>query len=148
MTSCFIHLFPSWLALTLRWWPIDTLRGGDGTSEPECTSGINSTDVWVSICLYLVWQVLYYIKTEHHEKVSFQRATVHSGSGSVARGSCGCLITALRAIRHWLEEAISVMAQSVLAWISQILQSANMMSPLGLYLCLEFLVAPSSATVL
>lgn len=69
MTSCFIHLFPGWLCLTLRWWPIDTLRGGDGTSEPECTSGINLADVLVSLCLYLVWQVLYYIKTEFHEKV-------------------------------------------------------------------------------
>lgn len=69
MTSCFIHLFPSWLSLTLRWCPLDTLRGGDEGAVPECTAGMNMGDMATSIFLYLVWQLLYYIKTEHHERV-------------------------------------------------------------------------------
>lgn len=71
MTSCFIHLFPSWLALTLRWCPRDPWRGGTIGVEPECTEGIDGGDVAMAIGLYLLWQVLYYIKTEYSEKVLY-----------------------------------------------------------------------------
>lgn len=69
MTSCFIHLFPSWLALTLRWCPRDPWRGGTVGAGLECAEGVNGGDVGMAIFVYLLWQVLYYIKTEHHEKV-------------------------------------------------------------------------------
>ena len=70
MTSCFIHLFPSWLALTLRWYPLDPMRGGvPGATEPECQDGIDKEDVGTAMALYLLWQVLYYIKTEVADKV-------------------------------------------------------------------------------
>lgn len=69
MTSCYIHLFPGWLSLTLRWCPLDTLRGGEEGAEPECTAGVDAGDVMTSIALYVVWQALYYLKTELYDKV-------------------------------------------------------------------------------
>ncbi|CAM9784705.1 unnamed protein product, partial [Sphacelaria rigidula] len=68
MTSCYIHLFPGWLSLTLRWCPLDTLRGGEEGAEPECTAGVDAGDVMTSIALYVVWQALYYLKTELYDK--------------------------------------------------------------------------------
>lgn len=70
MTSCFIHLFPSWLALTLRWCPLDPWRGGTPSAEPECSEGINLGDMGLALFLYLLWQLLYYIKTEYQDRVS------------------------------------------------------------------------------
>lgn len=69
MTSCFIHLFPSWLALTLRWYPLDPMRGGVAGAEPECQDGIDMEDVGMTMGLYVLWQVLYYFKTEVADKV-------------------------------------------------------------------------------
>lgn len=68
MTSCFIHLFPSWLALTLRWCPLDPMRGGTPGAEPECQEGFNAGDVGMATVVYLLWQVLYFIKTEVADK--------------------------------------------------------------------------------
>lgn len=69
MTSCFIHLFPSWLAITMRWYPLDPMRGGTVGAEPECQAGIDMDDVVFSTGLYLLWQLLYYLKTEIVDKV-------------------------------------------------------------------------------
>lgn len=74
MTSCFIHLFPSWLALTLRWYPLDPMRGGVPGAEPECQDGMDKEDVGTAMGLYLLWQVLYYLKTEVADKVRFDRS--------------------------------------------------------------------------
>ncbi|CAB1111367.1 unnamed protein product [Ectocarpus sp. CCAP 1310/34] len=68
MTSCFIHLFPSWLALTLRWYPLDPMRGGTAGAEPECQDGIDMRDVGTAMAMYLAWQVLYFFKTEIADK--------------------------------------------------------------------------------
>lgn len=69
MTSCFIHLFPSWLALTLRWYPLDPMRGGTAGAEPECQDGMDMGDVGTAMAMYLAWQVLYFFKTEVADKV-------------------------------------------------------------------------------
>eukprot|EP00752_Nemacystus_decipiens_P006459 g5817.t1 len=68
MTSCFVHLFPSWLSLTLRWYPVDPMLGGAPGAEPECQDGIDKEDLGLAMALYLLWQALYYVKTEVFDK--------------------------------------------------------------------------------
>lgn len=87
MTSCFIHLFPSWLAITLRWCPLDPLRGGEPGGEPECQEGINAEDMGMALFLYLLWQVLYYVKTEHADKVGLPHFSPF-GRGDIVQVVC------------------------------------------------------------
>lgn len=45
------------------------MRGGTPGAEPECQEGFNAGDVGMALALYLLWQVLYFIKTEVADKV-------------------------------------------------------------------------------
>ena len=39
--------------------------------NPECSEGINFGDMGMALFLYVLWQLLYYIKTEYQDRVSF-----------------------------------------------------------------------------
>lgn len=45
------------------------MRGGTPGAEPECQEGFNAGDVGMATVVYLLWQVLYFIKTEVADKV-------------------------------------------------------------------------------
>ncbi len=95
MTSCFIHLFPSWFALTLRWYPLDPIIGGEVSAEPECPDGMDRGDIGTAFALYLLWQVLYYIKTEVADKVRAWTRPVGQITAFPTKRAAVCLLVSL-----------------------------------------------------
>jgi len=60
LTSVFIHLFPALVTFCLRWYSHDTK---EICTNENCQMSLEKT-ILVSLGFYIVWQILYLIKTE------------------------------------------------------------------------------------
>lgn len=56
------------------------MRGGTPGAEPECQEGFNAGDVGMATVVYLLWQVLYFFKTEVADKVRTATSPGHNAA--------------------------------------------------------------------
>jgi len=63
MTSVYIHILPSMLFYTIRW----------SSKWPSSTESFRSTDMFAAMFGYLLWQTLYFMKTEYFDKDKLDR---------------------------------------------------------------------------
>lgn len=59
MTSIYIHILPAMLSVCVRWY---------GISEENASISLSGTDYFNASVMYLLWQSLYYYKTEVRDK--------------------------------------------------------------------------------